>query len=151
MTKRRSAIKFNYLKPIYFPQRTNLKLFITSIFHLEHTLLDSLSYIFCSDAYLLHLNQHFLSHDTFTDVITFTLSEKGNPVIGEIYISIDRIIDNAKLFNISFLYELYRVMFHGALHLCGFDDKSVKDKKIMTFKENSYLFMYTHMFPRGTL
>ena len=99
-----------------------------------------LSYVFCSDLFLLDINQRFLNHDTFTDIITFDLSEQINKLIeGEIYMSIDRIRENASKLGEPFDREFKRVMFHGALHLCGYKDKTKADKTVMRGKEDFYL------------
>ena len=98
-----------------------------------------LTYIFCSDEALLGMNQQFLDHDTFTDIITFDLSEQKTELIGEIYISIDRIIENAQKFGTDYQQELHRVIFHGALHLCGFKDKTKKDAAMMREQEDNCL------------
>ena len=102
----------------------------------KHT---QLTYIFCSDEALLAINQQFLNHDTYTDIITFDLSEQKDALTGEIYISTDRIAENAAKFRTSYQQELHRVIFHGALHLCGFKDKTKKDQEIMTIQENNTL------------
>ena len=98
-----------------------------------------LQYVFVSDAALLEMNQQFLAHDTFTDIITFNLSENDKKLIGEIYISVDRIVENAKKFKTTYEHELHRVIFHGALHLCGYKDKSAKDKSVMRSMEDKWL------------
>lgn len=98
-----------------------------------------LIYIFCSDEALLAINRQFLDHDTFTDIITFDLSEKPNELIGEIYISTDRITENAAKFKTGYQDELHRVIFHGALHLCGFKDKTTKDRTAMRAQEDASL------------
>ncbi|MBL7710927.1 MAG: rRNA maturation RNase YbeY [Chitinophagaceae bacterium] len=110
--------------------------------HLEGIKKVSLDYIFCSDEHLLGINRQFLDHDTFTDIITFDLSEKESEVVGEIYISVDRIRDNAAKFKAAYEQELHRVIFHGALHLCGFTDKKPADKKEMTAQEDAALQGY---------
>lgn len=102
----------------------------------------SLTYIFCTDEYLLDMNKQFLNHDTYTDIITFDLTEESEVLTGEIYISVDRVKENAKKFDISFNNELHRVIFHGALHLCGFKDKSATDKKKMRQMEDACLQEY---------
>ncbi|MBS1744889.1 MAG: rRNA maturation RNase YbeY [Bacteroidetes bacterium] len=112
---------------------------IKSIFDKEKTTLNRVDYIFCSDKYLLDINRQFLQHDEFTDTITFTLSEKQQPIIGEIYISIERIKENAKIYNVPYQNELLRVMIHSALHLCGYEDNSKSRKKMMHERENYYL------------
>ena len=101
-----------------------------------------LSYVFCNDDYLLEKNQQFLNHDTLTDIITFDLSENKEELLGEIYISVDRVRDNALKFSIPYATELHRVIFHGALHLCGFKDKKKEDKVLMTQMENTCLKKY---------
>jgi probable rRNA maturation factor len=101
--------------------------------------LSELNYIFCSDTYLLAMNQQYLDHDTYTDVITFDNSELADVIVGDIFISIDRIRENAAQFSGNETDELHRVMIHGALHLLGYKDKSKADKSLMTEKENFYL------------
>ena len=102
----------------------------------------SFTYIFCTDEYLLQINRQFLDHDTYTDIITFDLSEQPAQLVGEIYISLDRIAENAEKFGITYNEELHRVIFHGALHLCGFKDKSAADKKEMRKMEDRCLSQY---------
>jgi len=101
--------------------------------------LSELNYIFCSDTYLLAMNQQYLDHDTYTDVITFDNSELKDVIVGDIFISIDRIRENAAQFSGNETDELHRVMIHGALHLLGYKDKTKADKNLMTEKENFYL------------
>lgn len=102
-----------------------------------------LSYIFCNDDYLLEKNRQFLNHDTLTDIITFDLSENEEELMGEIYISVDRVAENAAKFSTLYATELHRVIFHGALHLCGFKDKKKEDKALMTQMENACLQKYS--------
>ena len=123
-------------------ERTRLKLFIEKLFTSEKTKLGNLSYIFCSDEHLLTINNDFLKHDFYTDVITFDLSSSKNEIEGEVYLSVDRIKDNAKQLGVSFKEELHRVIFHGALHLCGYKDKKKEEALIMRSKENKYLKRY---------
>lgn len=101
--------------------------------------LQELTYIFCSDPYLLQINQQYLDHDTFTDIITFDNSFEEKRITGDIFISIDRIRENALKFNVPETDELHRVIIHGILHLLGYKDKSVVDKEKMTQKEDFYL------------
>lgn len=96
------------------------------------------SFIFCSDSYLLDVNKKFLEHDYYTDVITFDYVE-GNVISGDIFISLDRISENANNLNISFLDELNRIMVHGVLHLLGYKDKLKKDKSLMTEREDFFI------------
>lgn len=105
----------------------------------EGYVLEELNFIFCSDDYLLGINQQYLDHDTYTDVITFDNSEAPKTIVGDIFISIDRIKENAKEFKHDFMDELCRVMVHGTLHLLGYPDKGKVAKKIMTEKEDLYL------------
>lgn len=102
----------------------------------------SLAYIFCTDEYLLDINRKFLDHDTYTDIITFDLTGEGELLTGEIYISTERITENALKFGNPYIEELHRVIFHGALHLCGFKDKSATDKKKMREMEDKCLGEY---------
>lgn len=101
--------------------------------------LSELNYIFCSDTYLLALNQQYLDHDTYTDIITFDNSELEKVIVGDIFISVDRIRENAKEFSKTEADELHRVIIHGALHLLGYKDKTKADKSLMTQKEDHYL------------
>jgi len=98
-----------------------------------------LGIILCSDEYLWNLNKDFLNHRTYTDIITFDQGVIEGEVSGELYISLERIRDNAKKFNVSVKDELHRVMVHGVLHLCGYGDKTPREKTRMTAKENEYL------------
>ncbi len=105
----------------------------------ESNSIKELNYVFCSDAYLLEMNQSYLNHDSYTDIITFDNSETNENVLGDIFISIDRIKENAKNFGVTETDELQRVMIHGLLHLLGYGDKSKTEKAKMTEKENYYL------------
>lgn len=104
----------------------------------ENKIPGEISYIFCSDQYLHELNVKHLNHNTLTDIITFDYCEK-NRVNGDLFISIDRVKDNAKSFNSSIENELHRVMIHGILHLCGYKDKTLEDQNVMSAKEDFYL------------
>jgi rRNA maturation RNase YbeY len=122
--------------------RTRLKGFIRELFEREEQGLTHLQYVFCTDEYLLQINQEFLKHDTYTDIVTFELSPDPEVTQGEIYISIDRVKENAERYEVTENYELHRVMFHGALHLCGYKDKTKKDVELMRQKEDEYLKLY---------
>lgn len=98
-----------------------------------------LSFVLCSDAYLLEINRQYLDHDTFTDIVTFDSSEDEGVIAGDIFISVERTMENAKKFNVSERDELHRVIIHGILHLCGYYDKKKEDKTLMTEKEDYYL------------
>lgn len=101
-----------------------------------------IDYIFCTDAYLLELNQQFLDHDTFTDIITFDLSDNEQELKSEIYISVERVVENAQKFGVTTEHELLRVIFHGMLHLCGYKDKTEEEEALMRTKENETLEAY---------
>jgi probable rRNA maturation factor len=102
---------------------------------------EALQYVFLNDEELLNINIQYLNHNTFTDIITFDLTE-GAGIIGEIYVSLDRIIENASIFNVSLKEEFLRVLFHGALHLLGYKDKSAKDKQAMREAETYCINLY---------
>ena len=142
LNKDSGRVHFHYLQSFPLANRTLLKEFVASLFKKEKTRLNSLSYIYCSDKYLLNINKQFLKHDFYTDIVTFNLAERSKPVSGEIYISIDRVRDNAINFDVSFNKELHRVIFHGALHLCGYRDKSPADQRLMRRMEDQYLRQY---------
>lgn len=119
--------------------KSSLKIFLASIFKEEGYEFKDVAYIFCSDAFLLKLNQQYLNHDTLTDIITFSLSETHLPIISEIYISIERVRENAEGLHVSLENELHRVMIHGILHLCGHSDHTKKLKTQMRSLEDYYL------------
>lgn len=110
---------------------------LKSVIQQEHKELDFISYIFCSDLYLLEINQNYLQKSDLTDTISFPYNE--NPVEGDIFISIERILENAEEYKVSFPDELHRVLVHSTLHLLGYTDKDFDAKKEMTIKENLYL------------
>jgi probable rRNA maturation factor len=122
--------------------RTRLKFFLAQIFKSKKKRLHHLRYIFSTDRKVLQINREYLNHDFFTDVIAFDLSDTGQDVQGEVYISIDRVRQNANTFMVSFSEELCRVMFHAALHLCGYRDDTTRDKAIMKKEEDRYLAKY---------
>jgi probable rRNA maturation factor len=128
--------------PTRLKNTTTLKHFIESIFKKEMQSLCSINYIFCSDKAVLEINKKYLNHDFYTDVITFDLSQNNGDITAEVYISIERIRDNAKQLGISIKSETHRVLFHAALHLCGYNDKRIKDKEIMRKKEDQLLTKY---------
>ncbi|MCC8424542.1 rRNA maturation RNase YbeY [Mucilaginibacter sp. UR6-11] len=119
--------------------KIKVRQWITGAIVAEGFKLQELTYIFCSDAYLLQINQQYLDHDTYTDIITFDNSEHEGEITGDIFISIPRIQENASKFNVSETDELHRVIIHGALHLLGYKDKTPADNKNMTQKEDYYL------------
>jgi len=133
--------------PIYFQnsaidfdlpfEKALLKDWINGVILEEDYTLEELSYVFTTDESLLEINQSYLDHDTFTDIITFDYSEKARVVNGEIIISIDRVKENALKYEVEFGHELARVMIHGVIHLLGYDDKTANQKAIMRKKENT--------------
>lgn len=116
-----------------------LKSWLKEIVQSEDFRLGDLNFIFCSDEVLLQMNQQYLNHDTLTDIITFDTSEIEGELAGDIFISIDRVIENGEKFGTGPLNELHRVMAHGVLHLCGYGDKNAKEKSTMREKEAACL------------
>jgi rRNA maturation RNase YbeY len=131
-------ISFNYETDFNFDNEEKLSNWISSVIRSEGFNEGEINYIYCDDKYLLKLNLEFLKHNTLTDIISFDYTI-GNTIHGDIYISIERVLDNANEFNVEFLDELSRVMVHGVLHYCGYKDKYAKDKQLMKSKENHYL------------
>lgn len=125
-------------------QKRNLSAFLDERVHyyLEGIRKIRLDYVFCSDEALLQVNRQFLDHDTYTDIITFDLSESDTEILGEIRVSVDRVADNAKKFDVPYEVELHRVIFHGMLHLCGFQDKKAAEKEEMRAAEDTCLQAY---------
>ena len=136
------SVQFFFLsKGISLTKRKELKSFINFIFKNEKRQLTSLTYIFCSDDYLLKINQDFLNHNYYTDIITFNLSGTKE-IMGEVYVSVERVKENAQNIGVSSTNELFRVIFHGALHLCGYKDKINLEIKEMRAKEDFYLNLF---------
>ncbi len=131
---------FNQSVSLSLRHRKKLKLVLIQLINQEKKSITSgeVNVIFCSDEYLYSLNTSFLNHNTLTDIITFDYSE-GNTLGGDIFISIERVRENAKIFLQSSKTELSRVIIHGFLHLCGYKDKTKREKKLMTLKEDFYL------------
>ncbi|WP_396182156.1 rRNA maturation RNase YbeY [Flavobacterium sp.] len=134
-------ISFNYETDFELGDEKLFSNWITKIITSENKLEGQINYIFCNDDYLHKINLQYLNHDTFTDIISFDYSE-GNFLQGDIFISIERVQDNAMDFNISLLEELKRVMAHGILHYCGYKDKSSEEQKIMRQKEEQKMKMF---------
>jgi rRNA maturation RNase YbeY len=146
-------VSINFLKAdvAFAPkQKKILKQWMLKIVDLQQFKIEQLDFIFCTDAYLLNINQQFLKHNTFTDIITFDYSmpSKAIPraIIGEIYISVERVKENAKKFETTFENELHRVVIHGVLHLCGFKDKKTADQLEMRKQEDMALKELERMF-----
>ena len=133
-------IRFNQLsnfpEPVDFSQ---LREKIKATIQAENKTVGELNYVFCDDDYLHQINEEFLHHDTLTDIITFNRSQSAKVISGEIYISLERILENAAELGQSFYQELTRVVIHGVLHLVGYDDKTDAQKIIMRGKEDYYI------------
>jgi probable rRNA maturation factor len=142
-----SLISFFFIEaPSILKNRNKLKEFLFFLFKSEGKKIKNLNYIFSNDKTLLKINLHYLNHNFFTDVISFNLSNNSKEIVGDIYISIPRIKENSLIFKTSISNELHRVIFHGALHLCGYKDKSISQKKAMRSREDLYLNLYHKMF-----
>ena len=135
-------IHFRFQKAFTLKNRIKLKIFLTLLLKQEGFSVGDIDIVFCSDEFLLEINKDFLSHDYFTDIITFGESDSEQVISGELYISVDRVKENATTFKTSIDHELHRVIFHGLLHLCGYGDKSKKEIAIMRQKEEQYLSNY---------
>lgn len=147
--KNSSFVHYKNFFMIHFHTETNFKLkdskkyatwLTTAIAKMEKEV-GEINYIFCDDAYLLKINQDYLNHDTFTDIISFDYSE-GKKLSGDIFISIERVKENAENFKVSFEKELQRVLIHGVLHYAGFNDKTHKEKVDMREEENKYIDLF---------
>lgn len=122
--------------------KTLLKSYLEKQLKERGVIIECLQYVFCSDSYLLEINKYYLNHDYYTDIISFDLSEQKGNLIGDVYISIDRVKENAKLNKVLYKQELLRVIFHGALHFCGYKDKKPADVKLMRSMEDKWLKAY---------
>jgi probable rRNA maturation factor len=121
------------------PHPRKISNWIKKVVPKERNRINQLNFIFCSDEYLIGLNIKYLSHKTYTDIITFDSREKPGPLEGEIFISVTRVKENASELGVPFLVELHRVIIHGVLHLIGYSDKTTREKLIMRKKEDAYL------------
>ncbi|MCL5127230.1 MULTISPECIES: rRNA maturation RNase YbeY [unclassified Algibacter] len=131
-------INFNYETVFILEEEEVISKWIMEAISNEGFKLEEINYVFCDDEYLHKLNVEFLNHDTLTDVISFDYCV-GKIIQGDIFISIERVIDNAKDFEVNFLSELKRVIVHGVLHYCGYKDKTESDASLMREKEEYYL------------
>ena len=138
-----STIFFNNAdKSTSLRSRTELKTFINKQCLKEGVHIETLQYVFCSDKFLLDINKRYLNHNFYTDIISFDLSDKKGQLIGDVYISIERVKENAKTEGNLYTNELLRVIFHGALHFCGYKDKKPTDAKLMRSMEDKWLKAY---------
>jgi probable rRNA maturation factor len=131
-------ISFNYETQFKLNKEKEISEWISNVICTEEFKEGDINYVFCDDDYLLALNIEFLKHDTLTDIISFD-ETIGKNLHGDIFISVERVRDNAQIFNVTFQEELQRVMVHGVLHFCGYKDKSKSDSKIIRNKENFYI------------
>jgi probable rRNA maturation factor len=122
--------------------KNNFKVWLKKVAEKEGFIINDLNYIFCSDKYLHKMNLEYLDHDTYTDIITFDNSENDKIIEGDIFISIERVVDNSKNLNTQFEDETKRVIVHGLLHLCGYDDHSAEDKAEMRRLESEYILIF---------
>lgn len=134
-------ISFNYELDFTLEQEDVYASWIENIIVSENKILGEISYIFCDDDFLHNINMQYLNHDTLTDIISFDYTE-GDVISGDIFISVERVEDNANDFNVSFDEELKRVLAHGILHYCGYKDKSDSDALLMRSKEEEKIKMF---------
>jgi len=134
-------ISFNYETEFELPNEDQLSNWLSQVILSENKKEGDINYVFCDDEYLLNINQQYLDHDTLTDIISFDYTV-GNELHGDIFISIERVRENAQDFNVTFDEELKRVLAHGILHYCGFKDKSEEDEQLMRQKEDEKIKMF---------
>ncbi|WP_445709907.1 rRNA maturation RNase YbeY [Flavobacterium sp.] len=134
-------INFNYETDFILENETDYEDWITLSIQSEKKSLGELTYVFCDDDYLHKINVEYLNHDTLTDIISFDYTE-GDVISGDIFISVERVKDNASDFNTSFNEELKRVIIHGVMHYCGYKDKSKEDELLMRNKEDEKIAMF---------
>lgn len=134
-------ISFNYENEFELSNEDQIATWISKVILSENKKEGEINYIFCDDGYLLNLNEQYLDHDTLTDIISFDYSV-GNEIHGDIFISTERVLENAADFNVSFQEELQRVLVHGVLHYCGYKDKSEDDERLMRNKEDEKIKMF---------
>jgi rRNA maturation RNase YbeY len=134
-------ISFNYENEFQLQNEDQISTWISAVILSENKKEGDINYIFCDDEYLLNLNEQYLNHDTLTDIISFDYSV-GNELHGDIFISIERVRENAQDFSVTFEEELKRVLVHGVLHYCGYKDKSEDDEQLMRNKEDEKIKMF---------
>ncbi|MBL7867697.1 MAG: rRNA maturation RNase YbeY [Flavobacterium lindanitolerans] len=134
-------ISFNYETEFELPNENEIEKWISEVIVSESKKEGDINYIFCDDEYLHDINVKYLDHDTLTDIISFDYSI-GNELHGDIFVSVERVADNAKDFNVSFDEELKRVLAHGILHFAGYKDKSEEDELLMRSKEDEKIAMF---------
>jgi probable rRNA maturation factor len=134
-------IDFNYELDFTLDNEEAIVAWLSAVIVSENKKEGEINYIFCDDEYLHKINFEYLNHDTLTDIISFDYSV-GNELNGDIFVSIERVLDNASDFNVSFDAELKRVLVHGILHYCGYKDKGESDEQIMRSKEDEKIAMF---------
>jgi probable rRNA maturation factor len=134
-------ISFNYEVDFQLHSEVQVNKWLSEVIKSESFKEGEINYVFCDDEYLLKLNVEFLKHDTLTDILSFDYSF-GKELHGDIFISIERVKENAEDFNVGFETELKRVMVHGVLHYCGYKDKSEEEERVMREKENHYINLF---------
>ena len=134
-------VNFFYETEVGDVEEESISKWIRKVISSEEKNEGEINFIFCDDAYLLKINQDFLNHDTYTDIITFD-NTIGNELNGDVFISTERVVENAVIFETSFKEELLRVMVHGVLHLCGYKDKTKEEEVLMIKKEDEKLLMF---------
>ena len=137
-------IEFNYETNFTLKEESKISRWVQEVIANDGCKLGEISYVFCDDAYLHKLNVEFLNHDTLTDIISFD-NTLGRLISGDIFISIDRVKENAITFKVDFEEELHRVIIHGILHYLGYKDKNDEDQLKMTMKENSSLLLLSNL------
>lgn len=134
-------IEFHFESDLILNNTSDYSDWVSRILNSEGYVAGQVDYIFCNDDYLLEINKQYLAHDTLTDIVTFDYSN-GKQISGDIFISVDRVRENAKIFSIEFENELLRVMSHGLLHLMGYGDKTKDEKSLMRSKEDEKIKMF---------
>jgi probable rRNA maturation factor len=134
-------ISFNYETQFKLSKKSDYSIWLTKVVQSENKRVGDINYIFCNDDFLIQINQQYLEHDTLTDIISFDYSV-GNELHGDVFISIERVRENATDFKVSFEDELRRVMVHGVLHYCGYKDKTLEDEKQMRQKEDEKIKLF---------
>jgi len=134
-------ISFNYETDFELDHEEDFSKWLSAVIDSENKKEGEINYVFCDDEYLLQINQQYLDHDTLTDIISFDYSV-GNELHGDIFVSIERVRENATDFNVTFFEEIKRVLVHGVLHYCGYKDKSESDEQIMRGKEEEKMQMF---------
>ncbi|MES2747737.1 MAG: rRNA maturation RNase YbeY [Bacteroidota bacterium] len=134
-------ISFNYETDFQLDNETLFSDWISRVILSENKKEGDINYIFCDDEFILNINKQYLNHDYYTDIISFDYSV-GNELHGDVFVSVERVLENAEDFNVTFEEELKRVIIHGILHYCGFKDKTEEDEKLMRNKEDEKIKLF---------